>query len=109
MKLLISSHDLDDLKRVVKRLVWASIPCAVCKDPRSSDLSVWIQQDLDFPLALRISVNRDAPRRLPHWARALDFALPPTKRIRTASVRLVQPAGPTQTATACPTSLRCAA
>jgi hypothetical protein len=78
MKLLISSTDLDDLERVVKRLIWACIPCAVCKEPRSSHLSVWIQQDLDFPLALSVVMNRDRRSRLPHWARAFESALPAT-------------------------------
>lgn len=80
MKLLISSTDLDDLQRVVKRLVSACIPCAVCKDPDSSHLSVWIQQDLDFPLALRVVMNREERARVPHWARALEPALPTNER-----------------------------
>ena len=74
MKLLITSTDLDDLERVVKRLVWARIPCSVCKDPASSHLSVWIQRDIDFPLALRVAANREERPRLPHWARALEPA-----------------------------------
>ena len=45
MKLLITSTDLDDLERVVKRLVWNRIPCAVCKDPGSPHLSVWIHNE----------------------------------------------------------------
>ena len=100
MKLLVSSDDLEDLERVVKRLVWACIPCAVCKEPGSSQLSVWIQQDLDFPLALRISVSRGAPRRLPHWARVFDSAAPPTREMGLATVRLVPSDGLTRTATA---------
>lgn len=79
MKLLYSSPDFADLGRLVKRLVWARIPCAVCKDALSSHLSVWIQQDIDFPSALHVFADRDTPRHLPHWARALDSALPATK------------------------------
>lgn len=99
MKLLISSADLDDLERVVKRLVCACIPCAVCKDPVSSHLSVWIQQDLDFPLALRVVMNRDGRARLPHWARVYDSALPPTSRIEPPNLLLVQSQGSTRTGT----------
>jgi hypothetical protein len=91
MKLLISSADLAELERVVKQLVWAFIPCAVCKDPISSHLSVWIQQDIDFPLAVRVSVNRDAPRRLPHWARAFDSALPATQRSVRVGITGIEP------------------
>jgi hypothetical protein len=80
MKLLISSTDFDDLARVVNKLVWAYIPCAVCRDPVTSGLSVWIQQDIDFPLAVHVTVNRDAPRRLPHWARVYESSLPRSKR-----------------------------
>jgi len=114
MKLLISSTDFDDLERVVKQLVWACIPCAVCKDPISSHLSVWIQQDIDFPLALRVSMNRDAPRRLPHWARVFDCALPATQRSARAATNgieprrglLVQSKAPTWTGTTRATALR---
>jgi hypothetical protein len=80
MQLLISSADLDDLERVVKRLVWARIPCAVCKDPVTAFLSVWIQRDADFPLALRAVMNRNRRSQLPDWARALEPPLPATKR-----------------------------
>ena len=72
MKLLFSSPDLGELGHLVKRLVWASIPCAVCKDPVTSQLSVWVQQDIDLPLALRFVTHREARPRLPYWARALD-------------------------------------
>jgi hypothetical protein len=80
MKLLTSSADFDDLQRVVKRLVCAFIPCAVCKDPGSSRLSVWIQQDHDFPLALHAVMNREERARLPHWSRALEASLPTNQR-----------------------------
>jgi len=72
MKLLCSSSDLRELERLVKRLVHVGIPCAVCKDSVNSQLSVWVQQDNDFPLALKIFVDRDAPRPLPPWAELLD-------------------------------------
>lgn len=81
MKLLIYSSDLNDLERVVKRLVCACIPCAVCKDPVNSHLSVWIQQDPDFPLALRVVMNREGRARLPHWARVYDSSLPGTHQV----------------------------
>ena len=117
MKLLISSTDLDDLERVVKRLVCARIPCAVCKGPGSSHLSVWIQQDLDFPLALRVVVNREGRSRVPHWARALEPVQPATKRpalrptngIEPPQGLPVQPRAPTWTGTAHVTTLACAA
>ena len=76
MKLLCASSDLGELKGLVKRLVRIGIPCAVCKDSVVSQLSVWIQQDSDFPLALKIFVERDKPRPLPHWASLLDLAVP---------------------------------
>jgi hypothetical protein len=108
MKLLISSTDLEDLERVVKRLVWACIPCAVCKDPGGSHLSVWIQQDLDFPLALKLFLDRQKPRSLPRWACALGSPVPATEtsavpgpgRINVLGVVLVQPFGATRTGSA---------
>ena len=78
MKLLCESSDLGELKGLVKRLVRIGIPCAVCKDSIDSQLSVWIQQDRDFPLALKMFVERDKPRPLPHWASLLDLAVPAT-------------------------------
>ena len=76
MKLLCASSDLGELKGLVKRLVRIGIPCAVCKDSVVSQLSVWIQQDSDFPLALKLFVERDKPRPLPQWASLLDLAVP---------------------------------
>jgi hypothetical protein len=113
MKLLLTSTDLDDLERIVKRLACACIPCAICKDPGSSHLSVWIQRDIDFPLALRVVVNRDERPRLPHWARALEPALPATRRsalratngITPPQELLVQSKTSTWTGTACATTL----
>jgi hypothetical protein len=106
MKLLFSSSDLGELGRLVKRLVWARIPCAVCKDPINSHLSVWIQRDIDFPLALHVFTNRDAPRRLPHWARALDSALPATNGIELPGEPLIQSKEPTWTGKVGATALR---
>jgi hypothetical protein len=115
MKLLCSSSDLRELKELVKRLVRIGIPCAVCKDSINSQLSVWIQQDNDFPLALKIFVSRDKPRALPPWASLLDSAVratedaamtatkkpavPATGGMGTPSVVLVQSKGPTLTGT----------
>ncbi len=76
MKLLFSSRDLADLSRLIRRLIWARVPCAVRRDPVSAGLEVWIQKDNDFPLALHVFTDRDAPRRLPYWARALEGPLP---------------------------------
>ena len=117
MKLLVSSTDLDDLGRIVKRLVCACIPCAVCKDPGSSHLSVWIQRDIDFPLALRTVVNREQRPRLPHWARALEpapavterSALGATNGIAPPKELLVQSETLTWTETACATDPGCLA
>ena len=108
MKLLCSSSDLGELEGLVKRLVCVGIRCAVCKDSSNSHLSVWIQQDNDFPLALRIFVKRDAPRRLPHWACVLNSsplatevaAAPVARGAGGPSSVLVQPKGPTRTGTA---------
>jgi len=80
MKLLCASSDLQELTWLVKRLVHSGIPCGVCRDSSNSHLSVWIQQDGDFPLALRIFARRDRPRRLPHWAELLDAPVPATKQ-----------------------------
>ena len=76
MKLLCSSSDLGELEWLVKRLMVLRIPCGVGKDPGESHLSVWIQQDSDFALGLRILVNRDKPRPLPSWACLLDSPVP---------------------------------
>ncbi len=101
MKLLICSSDLDDLEEVVKRLVCACIPCAVCKDPANSHLGVWIQQDIDLPLALRVVMNRERRRPLPHWARVYEPTVPkaPAKKTASATVRVAWSDGPTRTAT----------
>jgi hypothetical protein len=79
MKLLFSSADLGEVGQLVKRLVWARIPCAVCRDAVNAYLSVWIQQDVDYPLALRIFTHRDRPRPLPRWACVFDTDLPANK------------------------------
>jgi hypothetical protein len=84
MKLLCSSSDLRELEGLVKRLVCVGIRCAVSKDSGSSQLSVWVQQDNDFPLALRIFTNRPKPRPVPHWASALDLPLPAIEKPATA-------------------------
>ncbi len=75
MKQLCSSSDLRELTELVKRLVRVGIPCAVCKDGSNSHRSVWIQQDNDFPLALKIYAERDAPRPVPPWASLLGESL----------------------------------
>ena len=107
MKLLISSADLDDLERVVKRLVRACIPCAVCKDPVSSHLSVWIQQDIDFPLALRVVMNRDKRSGIPHWARVYESASP-AANVRASSIaRFMRHTVPTRTRTEPQTTWTC--
>ena len=106
MKMLFSSPDLEELGRLVKRLVWAHIPCAVCKDSINSHLSVWIQQDIDFPLALHVFTNRDAPRRLPQWAHIFDPALPGTNEIEFSGGLLAPAKEPTWTGTAGTTAPR---
>jgi hypothetical protein len=68
MKVLASSTDLDDLTLLVKRMVRAHIPSAICKDPRSGHLSVWVQRDCDFVWALRVAANPPRRPRMPHWA-----------------------------------------
>ncbi len=79
MRVLCSSSDLSELTELVKRLLSLGIPCAVCKDGGNSQLTVWIQQDDDFPLALKIYVERKAPRPLPPWASLLDAPAPVAK------------------------------
>ena len=122
MKLLCASSDLGELGGLVKRLVRIGIPCAVCKDSSGSHLSVWIQQDCHFPMALRISVERDKPRPLPPWANLLDLDVPAkedpavaasegctepgTEAKNSASVVVVQSKGATLTGTAEATALR---
>jgi hypothetical protein len=104
MRMLICSSDLEDLEQVIKRLVCACIPCAVCKEPLDSHVSVWIQQDLDFPLALRVVMNRETPRRLPHWARVYDLAVPATNGKEPLNMLVVESSGPTQTGTGATTA-----
>ena len=123
MKLLCASSDLGELGGLVKRLVRIGIPCAVCKDSSGSQLSVWIQQDCHFPMALRISVERDKPRPLPPWANLLDLDVPAnedpavaaaedctgpgTEAKNSASVVVVQSKGGTLTGTAEAKALGC--
>lgn len=99
MKLLIHSSELKDLERAVKRLVCACIPCAVCKDAGSAHLSVWIQQDNDFPLALRVVMNGGTRPSLPHWARVFDSLPPATDRRERQDAALISLRGPTRTGT----------
>lgn len=106
MKLLLSSPDLEELGRLVTRLVWARIPCAVCREPLNSYLGVWIQRDIDVPLALHVLANQKTPRRLPHWAGVFGPDLPATNGIELRSGPFVQPNRPTRHATACATALR---
>jgi hypothetical protein len=108
MKLLCASSDLGELKGLVKRLVRIGIPCAVCKESIASQLSVWIQQDNDFPLALKMLVEQKKPRPLPPWVSLLELAVPAaadrgvpaTDGLSTPSVMVVQPRGPTWTGSA---------
>lgn len=122
MKLLCLSWEFGEVEGLVKRLVCVGIPCGVSKDSGNSQLGVWIQQDEDFPLALRIFANRPAPRRLPHWACVLhsppaaipESAVPATpapasrapKAVNRASMVVVQSKGPTQTGTVSETTLQ---
>jgi hypothetical protein len=76
MRQLCSSTDLRELTDLVKRLVRIGIPCAVCKDGGGSQVSVWIQQDGDFPLALKMYVERKAPRPVPAWAHLIEVPVP---------------------------------
>ena len=79
MKLLRSSSERCELEWLAKRLARIGIPCAVSKDSGDSQLSVWIQQDADFPLALNIFVNRARPRRFPPWACLFGSPVPGTE------------------------------
>jgi hypothetical protein len=113
MKQLCSSSDLRELTELVKRLVRIGIPCAVCKDGGGSQVSVWIQQDNDFPLALKIYVEGKAPKPVPPWAYLIEVplpeaevsavpagggaAVPATDGKDAPSVVLVQSRGPTRT------------
>jgi hypothetical protein len=80
MKLLFSSCDLQEVERVLKQLLWARIGCAVEKDPANSYLNVWIQRGCDLRRAMRIFMERQTPRPLPHWASVLEWAAPAKKR-----------------------------
>ncbi len=106
MKLLFSTADRGELGRLIKGLLWARIPCAVCRDPVKSHLSVWIQRDEDFPLALHVFTHRHTTHRLPHWARALDPAPPARRGLERLSGRLVLATQLTRTGTACVSALR---
>lgn len=80
MNLLFSSCNLQEVERILKRLLWARIGCAVGKDPVSSYLNVWIQRDCDFRRAMCIFMNRNQSRPLPHWASVLESIAPVKKR-----------------------------
>jgi hypothetical protein len=116
MKQLCSSSDLRELTELLKRLLCVGIPCAVCKDSSNAQLSVWIQQDNDFPLALKMFAERGAPRPVPPWAYLVDLPVPAsedaavpatgdcagaaTDRENMPNVVLVQSKGSTVTGTA---------
>ncbi len=76
MRLLCSSSDLRELTDLVKRLLRHRIPCGVCRDTVNCQLSVWVQQDSNFPQALKIFADRDRPRALPPWALLLGSPVP---------------------------------
>jgi hypothetical protein len=105
--MLASTADLADLTLVVKLLISAGIPCAVCKDAAHQGLSVWVQRDADLPLALRVASNRPGRPRPPHWVSVLEFAEPGpvvsalrvTKQKETAPGPIVQVQPPMRTET----------
>jgi len=123
MKLLSASSDLGELKELVKRLLHIGIPCAVCRDALNSQWSVWIQQDNDFPLALKMFVERRTPRPVPAWAHLIDVPVPEAEEsaglaagddaaaasegVSSPGVTVVQVMGPTRTGTTGETVLEC--
>src|SRR5512144_1500498 len=76
MKLLCSSSYLKELEVIAKKLICVGIPIAVFRDSSDAPLGIWIQQAADFPLALRLLVNREKPRDVPHWATVFDVVPP---------------------------------
>ncbi len=80
MRLLVSSGDLRELERVLKRLLWARIPCAVGREKANAHLGIWIQQESDFHRALDIFLNRDKPRPVPCWAPLLEMGVSARKK-----------------------------
>ncbi len=84
MKLLFLSAEPRELKQAVKRLLWARVRCGVGKDPTSSSLGVWVQEERDFPRALDIFMLRNRPRAVPYWAYLID---PPRTASQAAETR----------------------
>jgi hypothetical protein len=76
MKLLCVSSDRSQLVWLLKRLLCCRIPCAVCKGETDAELSVWIQQDLDFPLALKIFADRDRELHIPQQESSIKLPAP---------------------------------
>jgi len=97
MKLLASSADCGDLACIVERLMCAHIPCAVAKGVLKNQISVWVQRDRDFSLAVYAVVNRPGRPRLPHWGNLLATA---PLRLKSAAPPEATPADPPQTSIA---------
>ncbi len=74
MKLLCLSAELRELTDLVKKLLRIGIRCAVYQEPGCPQSGVWIQEDADFPQALKILVDQKGPRPLPAWACLLGVA-----------------------------------
>ncbi len=84
MKQLCSSSDRRELTELLKRLLRIGIPCALCKDSSNAQLSVWVQQDNDLPLALKILAERGTSRPVPPWAYVVELPGPPAEKFALA-------------------------
>ena len=80
VKLLFVSSDSDEIIRTVRYLLRAGVRCAVRKERWNSCYGVWVQNEEDFPRALRIYLDCAKPRKLPPWAEVLESLAPGSGR-----------------------------
>jgi hypothetical protein len=72
VKLLFVSSDPEEIIRTVRYLLRAGVRCAVRRERWNSCYGVWVQNEEDFPRALRIYMDCAKPHPLPPWAEVLE-------------------------------------
>ena len=86
-KLLFVSTDTQEVTQTVKWLLRSGIRCEVRRERWNSCHGVWLQDERDFPKALRIWMLYSKPRPLPAWASVLESIAPESAPARSAEGR----------------------
>lgn len=91
MRLLFLSSEPAELRQTLKWLLRASIPCAVWRGDGIARYGVWVQNDEDFPKALRIRMLWAKPRPVAPWVHLLESAA--SVNVETQCAETPAPAG----------------